>query len=216
MKLMSTLLLASAALLAAGPASAQIQVLVPTSGEVQATLALKGDIERGRTEFGECQSCHRRDAAGRSAAGIPRLSGQHASVIIKQIMDIRSGRRLNPAMKDYVTDPAQTLQTFADISAYLQSLPMVGNLGKGPVELVPRGKALYEKDCAGCHGEAGEGRAELFHPKLASQHYTYLLQELNLVREGGRGNSNPAMQQILKGFSPDDMRAVASYIAQLP
>jgi cytochrome c553 len=31
---------------------------------------------------------------------LPRLSGQHASVIIKQLMDIRSGHRINIVMKD--------------------------------------------------------------------------------------------------------------------
>lgn len=219
MKLIFTRLLAGAALLAtvhAPPALGQVPVLLPTSGELQAALALKGSVERGRTEYGECQSCHRRDASGRANGGIPRLSGQHASVILKQIMDIRSGARLNPEMKDYVTEPEQTLQTFADIAAYLQSLPVVGKLGQGPAELVPRGQALYEKDCASCHGEAGQGRGELFHPKVASQHYNYLLQELNLIRDGARGNSNPAMVQILKNYSADDQRAVAAYMAQLP
>lgn len=199
-----------------GAAHAQVKVLLPTSGEIQATLALAGDARRGKEAYGECQTCHRRDASGRANLHIPRLSGQHASVIIKQLMDIRSGRRVNAEMKDYVLDPELTLQNFADIAAFLESLPVAGNLAKGPPELVPRGRALFEKDCAVCHGEKGEGRPELFHPMVASQHYSYLVNELDLIRDGGRGNSNPAMPPILKNYSADDKRAVAAYMAQLP
>jgi cytochrome c553 len=218
MKSSSTLSLAILITLAVlpGAARAQVKVVLPTSGQIQATLALAGDARRGKEAFGECQSCHRRDASGRANAGIPRLSGQHASVIIKQIMDIRSGSRVNPDMKDNVLDPELTLQNFADIAAYLESLPVVGKLSKGPPELLPRGQALFEKDCAQCHGEKGEGRPELFHPMVASQHYSYLVRELDLIRDGGRGNSNPAMPPILKNYSADDRRAVAAYMAQLP
>jgi cytochrome c553 len=218
MKSSTPLALALAIALATfGSASfAQVKVLLPTSGETQATLALAGDARRGKEAYGECQTCHRRDASGRANLGIPRLSGQHASVIIKQLMDIRSGHRVNPEMKDYVLEPELTLQDFADIAAYLESLPVVGNLSQGPPELLPRGQALYEKDCAHCHGAKGEGRPELFHPMVASQHYSYLLRELDLIRDGGRGNSNPSMPPILKQYSADDKRAVAAYMAQLP
>lgn len=210
---LSMALMGAAAL---NPAAAQIKVLVPVTGEIAQTLALKGDAARGKDAYAECQTCHRRDASGRANGGIPRLSGQHASVLIKQIMDIRSGARINPDMKDYVVEPEQTLQHFADIAAYLQSLPVVGNLGRGPADLVPRGQTLYARDCAGCHGDQGEGRADLFHPMVAAQHYNYLLRELGNIRDGSRGNSNPGMAQILKGYSPDDQRAVAAYMAQLP
>ena len=71
-------------------------------------------------------------------------------------------------------------------------------------------------NCAGCHGEHGEGRPELFYPMLASQHYGYLLRELDLILTGERGNSNPAMPPILKNYSTDDKQAIAAYLAQLP
>ena len=217
-RFVATMSLALAILLAgpAGTAVAQVTVLVPTDGDIKATLALPGDIQRGKEAYAECQTCHREDGSGRAKMDIPRLSGQHASVLIKQLMDIRSGLRVNPEMKDYMFDSELTLQDFADMAAYLQSLPVVGNIAQGPPELVPRGQALYASDCAGCHGEHGEGRAELFYPMLASQHYSYLLRELDLILTGERGNSNPAMPPILSNLSADDKRAVAAYLAQLP
>ena len=198
------------------PAVAQVTVLLPTDGDIKATLALPGDVQRGKEAYAECQSCHRTDASGRATYSIPRLSGQHASVLIKQLLDIRSDLRVNPDMRDYMLDSELTLQNFADIAAYLQSLPVAGNIGQGPPELVPRGQELYASDCAGCHGEQAEGKAEFFFPMLASQHYKYLLLELDLILSGGRGNSNPAMPPILKNYSTDDKRAIAAYLAQLP
>lgn len=199
-----------------GTAVAQVTVLLPTEGDIAATLALPGDVHRGKDAYAECQTCHRTDASGRSAFNIPRLSGQHASVLIKQLMDIRSGLRVNEDMREYMHDSDLTLQDFADMAAYLQSLPVAGKIGQGPPELVPRGQALYASDCAGCHGEYGEGRAELFFPMLASQHYGYLLRELDLILNGERGNSNPAMPPILQNYSTDEKQAIAAYLAQLP
>jgi cytochrome c553 len=102
-------------------------------------------------------------------------------------MDIRSGLRVNEDMREYMHDSDLTLQDFADMAAYLQSLPVAGRIGQGPPELVPRGQTLYASDCTGCHGEHGE-----------------------------RGNSNPAMPPILKNYSTEDKQAIAAYLAQLP
>jgi cytochrome c553 len=206
-------------ILLAGQAStgvAQVTVLLPTEGDLATTLALPGDVRRGEVAYAECQTCHRRDASGRANFNMPRLSSQHASVLIKQLMDIRSGLRVNPDMREYMLDSDLTLQDFADMAAYLQSLPVAGNIAQGPPELVARGQTLYASDCAGCHGEHGEGRAELFFPMLAAQHYGYLLRELDLIVNGERGNSNPAMPPILKGYTAADKQAVAAYLAQLP
>jgi cytochrome c553 len=161
------------AMVLAGPSAtvvAQVTVFLPTDGDIKATLALPGDVPRGKEAYAECQTCHRTDASGRSSFNIPRLSGQHASVLIKQLMDIRSGLRVNEDMREYMHDSDLTLQDFADMAAYLQSLPVVGRIGQGPPELVPRGQALYASDCSACHGEHGEGPpgAFLSHARVAA------------------------------------------------
>jgi cytochrome c553 len=213
---MLPLALALALSLAPCATHAQTPVALETTGELKAVLELTGDAVRGKAAFDDCAGCHRKDASGRINNATPRLSGQHASVIIKQIVDIRSGRRKNEPMKPYVVDPALSLQAFADIATYLQALPVVGNLGKGPGSGVERGKVLFARDCAACHGAAGEGQGELFHPAVAAQHYGYLLRELGLIRDGGRGNSNPGMVALVKTYSESDLQAVADYLAQLP
>lgn len=108
-------------------------------------LELKGDPVRARAAFDGCASCYRKAASGRANSATPRLSGQHASVIIKQIADLRSGRRVNEPTKEYVVDPALSLQTFADIASYLLALPVAGTLVKGPGSGVARGKDLFAR-----------------------------------------------------------------------
>lgn len=218
MKLVLRSALCAAAMLALhSTAVAQHRVAIPVSGELQAVLALPGDATRGAEVFKEeCQGCHRSDASGNARKAIPRLSGQHATVVLKQIVDIRSGSRINLPMKAFVDDPALSLQHFADIAVYLQSLPPAGMQGQGPGTAVTSGQGLYERDCAACHGAQAEGRADLFYPRLVTQHYSYLLREIGLIRDGGRGNSNPAMVQLVKAYTPEQMQDVADYLSRLP
>jgi cytochrome c553 len=207
-----------ALLLAAVPAAlpAQTPPAPDPAGELTAVLVLPGDATRGAAVFEACKDCHRKDASGRSSLPSPRLAAQHAPVIVKQLLDIRAGRRQNPPMKPLVDDPALDAQALADVARYLQALPITGNLGKGPGSDLARGKALYAKDCAACHGDRGEGRADAFYPMVAAQHYTYLLRELGLIRNGGRGNSNADMVTLVKTYAPPELEAVADYMARLP
>ena len=69
---------------------------------------------------------------------------------MKQVLNIRSGRRNNPAMLALVAEVALSNNDLAGIAAYLQDLPVGANYGKGPGTDLPRGKQLYERDCAAC------------------------------------------------------------------
>jgi cytochrome c553 len=185
-------------------------------GEELLALQAKGDAMRGEAAFLPCQGCHRKDASGRTSGAYPRLSGQHASVIIKQITDIRAGRRYNPKMQPYISDHGMTPLEIADLAAYLQSLPISTENGKGPGSGVAAGKQIYDKDCAGCHGSKGEGSAEKFYPMVAAQHFRYLLRELKFIRDGDRSNANPDMVKVIKPYGDDNLEALADYMAQLP
>lgn len=208
----STLAVALAAALGAPATASAAEPLA----DLREALTLQGDPVRGRWAFEPCVICHRRDASGRANLGTPRLWGQHASVIVKQVADIRAGTRLNPPMKEIVDNPALTPRVLADIASHLQALRSDAPAGLGPGTDLPRGQALYERDCAGCHGARGEGQAQAFFPMLAAQHYAYLLRELGLIRDGGRGNSNPGMVQVVKGYAQTDFEAVADYLSRLP
>ncbi len=184
-------------------------------GEKREVLKLQGDVARGEEAFKICQGCHKQGATGSSSGTYPRLAGQHATVLIEQMTDIRSGIRRNPKMAPFADEHVLTTQEIADIARFLQALPIQANLGRGPGNSLDRGKALYEKDCVICHGNKGQGDAEKFFPLVAGQHFKYLLRQAVSIRDGQRGNANPDMAKVLKPYSDGDLEAVADYMSGL-
>lgn len=185
--------------------------------EQREVLQLSGDATRGKEVYRGCQGCHRRDGAGRPDGAYPRLSGQHAVVIIKQITDTRAGIRVNPKMEPFSSDHAVSPQEIADVAVHLAGLRSSTENGLGPAELAAAGGELYKRlGCADCHGAAGQGNAAKVYPVVAAQHYPYLLREMEYVRDGQRGNSHPDMVKTLKGLSTADLQALASYMSHLP
>jgi cytochrome c553 len=185
-------------------------------GEKLLALKAKGDPLRGEISFETCQGCHRADASGRMSGAYPRLAGQHASVLIKQMTDIRAGRRDNPKMEPFITGHAISPMEIADIAAYLQSLPIPTENGKGLGTDLSRGKEVYIKECVNCHGENGEGSGKEFYPLVAAQHYRYLLRELHYIKDGERRNANPKMVKAIKPYSDADLDALADYMSRMP
>lgn len=198
-----------------GAVLAQSPAAPVPEGELKELLALQGDAARGKTLFARCEFCHRKEGAGRVNGWTPRLAGQHASVLLKQVADIRSGRRANPEMQPLVLPAVLPLAQIADVVAYLKALPVSADNGKGPGSQLERGRQLYAKDCVACHGAKGEGDAARFVPAVAAQHYEYLLREVINIRDGTRGNSNPEMVQVVKAFGQADIEALADHMSRL-
>ncbi|TRZ94165.1 MAG: cytochrome C [Rhodocyclaceae bacterium] len=179
-------------------------------------LKHKADPVKGKAAYRVCQGCHKADASGRGDADYPQLAGQHTTVLIKQLVDVRAGKRDNPKMHPFVGEWAVSTEEISDIAAYLNSLPIPTTNSKGDGKHLDRGFAVYEKSCANCHGDSGEGYGDKFYPMVASQHYDYLLYESLQIRDGGRRNANPKMVRIIKKYSDADLQAVADYMSRLP
>lgn len=174
------------------------------------------DLARGEAGYRMCRDCHGADGAGRGAEGYPQLAGQHRNVLIKQLIDIRAGRRDSPKMFPFVAPEAISLETLGDIAGYLAQLPPPPDNVKGSGKALARGERLYRRDCAACHGERGEGMADLFYPRLAGQHYPYLYAQTLESRNFGRRNSHPEMLRALKRYTLADIAAVSDYLSRLP
>lgn len=211
-----------AAMLLALSAATQAPAQAPAApwnesyAEKTQALSLKGDAARGAEAFVICQGCHRAGALGREDGSYPRLAGQHASVLIKQLADVRSGRRDNPKMLPFADHQALSVQEIADIAAYLQALPVPPTQGRGAGSDTELGRRLYATDCSSCHGAGGEGDAAKFHPRLSGQHYRYLLREVRLIRDGARRNANPEMVKVMGKYADTEIEAVTDYISRLP
>lgn len=178
-------------------------------------LKRKGDPDKGKTAYEVCRGCHKADASGRPDAGYPQLAGQHATVLIKQMLDVRSGHRDNPRMHPFIEQEAVAAKDIPDVAAYLNSLPLLTNNRKGDGNDLVRGKGLYDRDCAACHGDVGEGDVLEFIPKVSGQHYPYLYRENLDIRDMQRRNANARMVKVLQKYTDEDIAAVSDYMSRL-
>ncbi|MCP4042644.1 MAG: c-type cytochrome [Gammaproteobacteria bacterium] len=190
-------------------------------GERDRAMTLKPDWENGLDVYEVCSACHLAEGWGTKNGDVPQLAGQHRTVLIKQLADIRALNRDNPDM--YLFTLPETIgdeQGLADVTAYIAKLPMNPDNGKGEWgESTPefaQGQTLFRDNCIKCHGEKGEGNGEMFFPKLQGQHYEYMLRQLEWIRNGKRRNANPGMAERIQQFSSVDMRMVINYVSQIP
>ncbi len=174
------------------------------------------DLARGKDAYRICRGCHGADGAGRAEDGYPQLAGQHRNVLIKQLIDIRAGRRDNPRMQPFVDPEVVSLEEIGDIAGYLAQLPAPRDNAKGSGKALKRGQRLYARDCASCHGARGEGVADRLYPAVAGQHYPYLHAQTLESRNHARRNSNPEMARLLRKYTPADIAAVSDYMSRLP
>jgi cytochrome c553 len=182
--------------------------------EARETSKLTPRIEQGREIYQVCSGCHLPTGVGQQDGTMPQLAGQHRGVLIKQMTDIRSGLRNNPSMYPYVArlDGPQAL---VDVAAYIETLPVPEDNGLGPGTDLERGKQLYVDQCSRCHGIYGEGLARDFYPRLAGQHYRYLVRQIIDIAGGRRGNANPDMAQVVQGLSAREIASVADYASRM-
>jgi cytochrome c553 len=183
-------------------------------GEKELALTLTGNIENGEEAYEICSGCHLPSGAGRPDGTFPQLAGQHPVVVIKQIADIRAGRRDNVIMYPFATSLTDQ-QELADVAAYIKTLPIPTDNGKGPGTNLEEGKKLFDRDCVECHGAQGEGNAEKFYPVLAGQHYKYLLRQIVEIAEKKRRNANPDMVKIVENYTHEEQMAVVDYMSRL-
>ncbi len=200
-----------------------ILVTVPLTGytdaaddELEQALDAVPNLENGRRIFKICSSCHTTESWGTPDGKYPQLAGQHHTVLLKQLADIRMGNRDNPEMLPFAQPAVMGgPQGLADVTAYISTLPMDPHPGTGNGKNLAHGKELYERKCGRCHGDNGEGDDESFFPRIQGQHYAYLLRQLEWIRDGKRRNVFRGMSRRLKKLSDADFEDIADYVSRL-
>ena len=76
-------------------------------------------VGRGATLALNCTMCH--GAQGQSSSNAPNLAGQYPEVLMKQLLDYRSGNRSSAVMQAISRTLAE--RDIADLSAYYAELP---------------------------------------------------------------------------------------------
>ncbi len=187
--------------------------------EKNAALTLMGDAKAGEDTYqAYCAACHLPSGGGNPDGGIPQLAGQHRTVLIKQLADIRAGLRDNPTMYPFASGLPDA-QALADVASYIATLCIPRGAGQyeapDAAEQITYGKRLYETECSQCHGLSGDGMQEKFYPLLAGQHYAYLLRQLADIRDGKRGNAHPDMVRLIAQYDNAQLVALSAYQASL-
>lgn len=185
-------------------------------GEREEAMDLEPDLANGLDVYEVCAACHLPEGWGKPDGTFPMLAGQHRSVLIKQLADIREQNRDNPTMYPFALPRSiGGAQAVADVTAYIETLPMNPEPGLGAGDDLELGAKLYKDNCVQCHGESGQGDAIKFYPKIQAQHYNYLLRQFEWIRDGKRRNANPDMVKQINSFSNRDMKAVVDYVSRL-
>jgi cytochrome c553 len=166
---------------------------------------------------GKCFICH--GVAGESSSPVfPRLAGQNASYLARQLADYKSGRRKSTTMQPMVEDLGP--DDFKALGAYFSSRPTLVH-GVDDGELAQVGKFVFHRGnpyngvaaCATCHGFNGHGTEAL--PRLAGQHAQYVENQLKQFGKRERTNDNAVMHGIASRLSELEMKAVAAYLSGL-
>lgn len=150
-----------------------------------------GDPDVGAVQYGVCEACHGRNGEGLVALNAPKLTGQSAWYLQRQIKAYQNkvrgvhdddiyGKQMAPMAATLINDAA-----IANVIAHIQSLPdtPAPHTIDGDVE---NGARLY-RVCAYCHGGDGMGNEAVNAPRVAGMTDWYSVRQLEHFKSGVRG-----------------------------
>ena len=180
------------------------------------SIADSGDVARGKTLSQTCVACHNAD--GNSVNPVwPKLAGQHATYITKQLQDFKSGKRDNAQMKVIVAN--LSLEDLQDLGAYYADQEIKPGVARA--ENIEMGERIYRYGdkaagvpaCMACHGPSGAGNPGAIYPALSGQHALYTATQLKMYKAGERVNS--VMLSVTDSMTDEQIESVSNYIQGL-
>ena len=204
------------------------------AGIVASTAAVAVDLEKGKEINGTCAACHGDQGAGGKKGEYPRIAGQRVAYIENQLKNFRSRTRVNIPMYPYTQERELSDEDIKDISAYLAGIELSTKMPtfKGTedaltrlqmvdrVMIIPRaegnldrGQAIYQKQCASCHGKTGRGRGMF--PMLVGQYTNYLKRQVDLYLKGDRPHDEEGTVGVLNGLKEQDVQDILAYLTSI-
>jgi cytochrome c553 len=168
-------------------------IIALLAGAVFALAALTAaaqDAAAGKEKAAACAACHGED--GNSAVPMfPILAGQTPRYLYLQLKDFKEGRRKNDLMSPMAAN--LTKQDMQDLAAYYSKQKIKPNGFKADGAKVVRGKKVNDDAlCPMCHLGGFSGQNEV--PRVAGQHYDYVLAQLKAFKNKERTNDAGNMQ----------------------
>jgi len=158
-----------------------------------------------------CASCHGADGKPVDKT-VPTIWGQQAGYIYIELRDFKRGDRKSDIMQPIASSLER--QDMLDIGEYFSKKPWP-DLGqpRAPKDVSTRAvNANQSIGCTGCHLDHFQGDGTV--PRLAGMGRDYLAKQMADFRTKARGN-NPGMSDLMIATPPDDLAALAEYLAGL-
>lgn len=185
--------------------------------KIRNTLQLDQNMKRGEQLYATyCSNCHGPQALGSAAKFIPSLAGQRRAYLVKQFADFTEMERASRTMHGVVTQAElASEQAWADLSAYLNSLPRASFPQTGDGRGLELGEAIFQDQCASCHDEDARGDDDGFVPSLRDQHYSYLVRQMRSIASWHRLNVDADLVRYLDSLDTEEATAVADYLSRM-
>jgi len=172
-----------------------------------------------------CTACHGKEGRAAPDGYYPRIAGKPAGYLYNQLLNFREGRRhyglmtrlLDPLSEQYLYEIAQHFASLDVPYPPPQRATLPANvLERGRVVATQGDAASGVPACVQCHGERMTGVLPAV-PGLLGVSRDYLNAQLGAWRAGQRHSHAPdCMAQVAKRLSPDDLTAVAAWLAAQP
>ena len=196
-----------------------LQIAIGLSLLLSLPVLAVGDATAGQSKAALCAACHGAD--GNSVVpNWPKLAGQHAGYLERQLGLIKDGSRSVPEMTGFVMSLSD--QDMADIAAYFSSQTVTAGLTDESLReaIYLAGNAATDVPaCMSCHGPVGEGNPLSGYPSLDGQHSVYTEKMLKGFRSGQQwgedDSSSKIMTDVTNRLSDAEITAVSSYIQGL-
>ena len=185
----------------------------------------EGNVNRGKAKYKVCIACHGENGGGIKITNAPRIAGQKAWYLKRQLYNFKNGIR-GSHLKDITGMQMRTMalslyndQDIDDVVAYIGTLNGRGKHTNLDGD-IKAGKKAYIV-CVSCHGANGEGNRALNSPKIAGLQDWYIESQLYKYRKGIRGVHakdiyGQQMRPMAMSIASDaEVRNVAIYIANL-
>ena len=187
------------------------------SRRVMPAAPVTAEVIAGKAKAATCAACHGAD--GNSPVAIyPKLAGQSADYIVKQLQEFKAGTRKDPVMGPMAA--ALSEQDMLEIASYYaaQKISVADSAGSEIGKKLYFGGNVKRKitACVACHGVNGKGMNKAGFPTIAGQNEAYLAAQLMKFKKGERNNDyNTMMQSVASKLSVSDIEELAKYMASM-
>lgn len=175
--------------------------------------------------MGACIACHGKEGRTINAEYLPRIAGKPAGYLFNQLVNFRDGRRNNATMS-HLLQPLSDAY-LREIAEYFSALDLPyasPQMSSASTDTLRRGETLVLRGdatrklpaCAACHGTPLTGVTPAI-PGLLGLPGAYISAQLGAWRAGQRKAHAPdCMAELAKALQPDDISAVAAWLAAQP